>query len=132
MCFGTPVTYDFQCAVTGFPPNSSNVQINNKISNGAPGIVLDSGTTGYSIVNNVFETDPLADIVLCGTVGSAICSGGTPLSFDNKVVTTNFSTTVSDSGNNNELLGTQILLNNPKVPSGVKSKLIGGAKGRPQ
>jgi len=123
---------DFMDATPGFPPNSSNVQINNNtISNGIPGVGIDSDTTGYSVINNRFASSSIADIVLCGTIANAVCDGGTPPSFQNKVVTTNFSNTVIDNGSNNQLLGTQNLINNSSVPAGVKSKLIGGAKGRP-
>jgi hypothetical protein len=123
---------DFMDATPGFPPNSSNVQVNNNtISNGIPGVGIDSDTTGYSVINNRFASSSIADIVLCGTIANAVCDGGTPPSFQNKVVTTNFSNTVIDNGSNNQLLGTQNLINNSSVPAGVKSKLIGGAKGRP-
>jgi uncharacterized protein YwbE len=39
---------------------------------------------------------------------------------------------VIDNGTNNQLLGTQNLINNSSVPAGVKAKLIDGAVGRPQ
>jgi len=124
---------DFESAVPGFPPNSSNVRItNNIISNGVLGVGIDSDTTGYSVINNRFVSSSIADIVLCGTVANTICDGGTPPSFQNKVVTTNFGNSVIDNGTNNQLLGTQNLINNSSVPAGVKNKLIGGAVGRPQ
>ena len=124
---------DFESAVAGFPPNSSNVRItNNIISNGVLGVGIDSDTTGYSVINNRFVSSSRADIVLCGTVANTICDGGTPPSFQNKVVTTNFGNSVIDNGTNNQLLGTQNLINNSSVPAGVKNKLIGGAVGRPQ
>ena len=124
---------DFQAAVPGFPPNSSDVRITNNIfSNGVPGVVIDSDTTSYSVINNRFVSSSPADIVLCGTVANSLCSGGTPPSFQNKVVTTNFGNSVIDNGTNNQLLGTQNLINNSSVPAGVKAKLIGGAAGRPQ
>jgi len=124
---------DFMSAVSGFPPNSSHVQINNNtISNGVPGVAIDSDTTGYSVINNRFTSSSIADVVLCGTVANAVCDGGTPPSFQNKVVTTNFGNSVIDNGSNNQLLGTQNLINNSSVPAGVKTKLIGGAVGRPQ
>jgi hypothetical protein len=124
---------DFQSAVAGFPPNSSNVRItNNFFSNGVIGVSIDSDTTGYSMINNRFVSSSTADIVLCGTVANTVCSGGTPPSFQNKVVTTNFGNSVIDNGANNQLLGTQNLINNSSVPAGVKAKLIGGAAGRPQ
>jgi hypothetical protein len=124
---------DFQSAVAGFPPNSSNVRIsNNIISNGVLGVAIDSDTTGYSVINNRFVSSSIADIVLCGTVANTICDGGTPPSFQNKVVTTNFGNSVIDNGTNNQLLGTQNLINNSSVPAGVKNKLIDGAVGRPQ
>jgi hypothetical protein len=124
---------DFQSAVAGFPPNSSNVRISNNIfKNELLGVGIDSGTTGYSVINNRFVSSSIADIVLCGTVANTVCSGGTPPSFQNKVVTTNFGNSVIDNGTNNQLLGTQNLINNSSVPAGVKNKLIDGAAGRPQ
>ena len=75
---------DFESAVAGFPPNSSNVRItNNIISNGVLGVGIDSDTTGYSVINNRFVSSSRADIVLCGTVANTICDGGTPPSFQN-------------------------------------------------
>ena len=134
--FFTIFATDFQAAVPGFPPNSSHVQIsNNRIGNNTSnvllGVVIDTDTTGYSVVNNVFSNDFIADILLCGTA-DAECDGGPTPSFDNTVVTTNFGTTVINDGSNNQLLGTQKLLNNTQVPPGVTSKLIGRAAGRPQ
>lgn len=124
---------DFGSANPGFPPNSSNDRItNNIISNAVPGVGVDSATTGYSVVNNRFVNSSTADIVLCGTVLDAFCDGGPTPSFQNKVVTTNFGNSVIDNGTNNQLLGTQNLINNSNVPAGVKANLIGGAVGRPQ
>jgi hypothetical protein len=123
---------DFASAITGFPPNSSNDRItNNIISNEVPGVAIDSDTTGYSVINNRFVNSSIADVVLCGTAANALCDGGTPASFQNKVVTTNFGNTVIDNGTSNQLLGTQNLINNSSAPAGVKSKLIGGSVGRP-
>ncbi len=110
----------------------SNNQIDCGVSNGVLGVGIDSDTTGYSVINNRFVSSSIADIVLCGTVANTICDGGTPPSFQNKVVTTNFGNSVIDNGTNNQLLGTQNLINNSSVPAGVKNKLIGGAVGRPQ
>ena len=127
------IASDFQSANPGFPPNSSNDRItNNIISNGVPGVAIDSDTTGYSVINNRFLNSSTADVVLCGTVQDTVCSGGTPPSFQNKVVTTNFGNSVINNGTNNQLLGTQNLINNSSVPAGVKAKLIDGAVGRPQ
>ena len=124
---------DFQAANPGFPPNSFNDLItNNIISNGVPGVGVDSDTTGYSVVNNQFVNSSTADIVLCGSVLNAFCDGGPTPSFQNKVVTTNFGNSVIDSGTNNQLLGTQNLINNTSVPAGVRANLIGGAVGKPQ
>jgi len=124
---------DFQSANPGFPPNSSNDRIsNNVISNGVPGVAVDSDTTGYSVVNNRFVNSSTGDIVLCGTVANAFCDGGTPPSFQNKVITTNFGNSVIDDGTNNQLLGTQNLINNSSVPAGVKAQKVGDAVGRPQ
>ena len=124
---------DFQSANPGFPPNSSNDRItNNIISNAVPGVGVDSDTTGYSVVNNQFVNSSTADIVLCGTVLNAFCDGGPTPSFQNKVVTTNFGNSVIDNGTNNQLLGTQNLINNASVPAGVIANLIGSAVGRPQ
>jgi len=118
---------DFQSA------NPSNDRItNNIISNAVPGVGVDSDTTGYSVVNNRFVNSSTADIVLCGTSLDAFCDGGPTPSFQNKVITTNFGNSVIDNGTNNQLLGTQNLINNSSVPAGVKANLIGGAVGRPQ
>jgi len=124
---------DFQAAIPGFPPNSFNDRItNNMISNAVPGVGVDSDTTGYSVVNNQFVNSSTSDIVLCGTVLNAFCDGGPTPSFQNKVVTTNFGNSVIDNGTNNQLLGTQNLINNGSVPAGVIANLIGSAVGRPQ
>jgi hypothetical protein len=124
---------DFQSANPGFPPNSSNDRItNNIISNATDGVGVDSDTTGYSVINNRFVNSSTVDIELCGTGVDAFCDGGPTPSFQNKVVTTNFGNTVIDNGTNNQLLGTQNLINNSSVPPGVKAKLIGAGVGRPQ
>ena len=103
---------DLQAANPGFPPNSFNDLItNNIISNGVPGVGVDSDTKGYSAVNNQFVNSSTADIVLCGNFLNAFCDGGPTPSFQNKVVTTNFGNSVIDSGTNNQLLGTQNLIN---------------------
>ena len=93
---------------------------------------VESDTTGYSAVNNQFVNSSTSDIVLCGTLLNAFCDGGPTPSFQNKVVTTNFGNSVIDNGTNNELLGTQNLINNASVPAGVRANLIGSAVGRPQ
>ncbi len=108
--------------------------VHNQINNAFGPIVLNNGANGISVVNNQFNnTLPgFPDITLCGGFIGGQCFDKTGPSFNNKVITTNFSTSVVDFGDNNQLLGTQNLLNNPNVPGSVISNLINNAIGKPQ
>ena len=46
-----------------------------------------------------------------------------PTTFDNKVIATDFTTTVVDEGSNNMLVGTLAMVNNPGVPDEVRAQL---------
>lgn len=117
----------------GVPSASNNNTIsNNTIVNEEAGIVIDANTQGYSIINNRVANSSFVDIFLCDNGNLYYCApGGNVPSYNNKVVTTNFSNKVFDGGRNNKLLGTSKLLNSRKVPSAVKAAKIKAALGRP-
>lgn len=126
--------------VTGILSTGTQVR-DNQISNAFGPIVIDNGTAGISVINNQFINTVynlfgfhISDIYLCGGIQDFVqcySTPGTP-SFNNKVVTTNFSTEVTNLGVNNQIIGTQNLINSPNVPADVKNNLITDAKGRPQ
>ena len=89
-------------------PSSGNLVGHNRITGSLIAVLVDCVSTGYTAVNNEFSGSVVADVIFDGTAPGGFCTGVGD-SFGNKVVATQFPTTVQDFGSNNELIGKQII-----------------------